>query len=162
MAMSSAIKLDEGQYAQLRDELTVVLKEKLDADIKANWSAIEEFVLRRLDEAIGRRSLFLPSIATMTDPPKYHAWQSEERRRAFTKKIYRTPIWALGLDPRSYNCLKNDDIEFIGDLVRKTRGELLRIPNFGRISLKKTEKALKKLGVSLKPSPKLGDPVPAK
>ena len=33
------------------------------------------------------------------------------------------------------NCLKNDNIIYIGDLVQKSEGEMLRTPNFGRKSL---------------------------
>jgi DNA-directed RNA polymerase subunit alpha len=41
----------------------------------------------------------------------------------------------LELSVRSQNCLKNDNIIYIGDLVRKTEGEMLKTPNFGRKSL---------------------------
>ena len=41
----------------------------------------------------------------------------------------------LELSVRSMNCLKNDNITYIGDLVQKTEGEMLRTPNFGRKSL---------------------------
>ncbi len=38
----------------------------------------------------------------------------------------------LELSVRSANCLKNDNIIYIGDLVQKTEAEMLRTPNFGR------------------------------
>jgi DNA-directed RNA polymerase subunit alpha len=41
----------------------------------------------------------------------------------------------LELSVRSANCLKNDNIIYIGDLVQKTEAEMLRTPNFGRKSL---------------------------
>ncbi|RZI98014.1 MAG: DNA-directed RNA polymerase subunit alpha, partial [Brevundimonas sp.] len=41
----------------------------------------------------------------------------------------------LELSVRSANCLKNDNIVYIGDLIQKTEGEMLRTPNFGRKSL---------------------------
>ena len=37
----------------------------------------------------------------------------------------------LELSVRSANCLKNDEIIYIGDLVQKTESEMLRTPNFG-------------------------------
>ena len=40
----------------------------------------------------------------------------------------------LELSVRSANCLKNDNIVYIGDLVQKTEQEMLRTPNFGRKS----------------------------
>jgi DNA-directed RNA polymerase subunit alpha len=41
----------------------------------------------------------------------------------------------LELSVRSQNCLKNDNITYIGDLVVKTENEMLKTPNFGRKSL---------------------------
>ena len=41
----------------------------------------------------------------------------------------------LELSVRSANCLKNDNIVYIGDLIQKTEAEMLRTPNFGRKSL---------------------------
>ena len=43
---------------------------------------------------------------------------------------------------RSANCLKNDNIFYIGDLVQKTEGEMLRTPNFGRKSLDEIKESL--------------------
>jgi DNA-directed RNA polymerase subunit alpha len=45
------------------------------------------------------------------------------------------------------NCLKNDNIIYIGDLVQKTEGEMLRTPNFGRKSLNEIKEVLS--GMSL-------------
>ena len=51
-------------------------------------------------------------------------------------KIYLRKVDELELSVRSMNCLKNDNIIYIGDLVQKTEPEMLRTPNFGRKSLK--------------------------
>ncbi len=48
----------------------------------------------------------------------------------------------LELSVRSANCLKNDNIVYIGDLVRKTESEMLRTPNFGRKSLNEIKEVL--------------------
>ena len=53
----------------------------------------------------------------------------------------------LELSVRSMNCLKNDGINYIEDLVQKTAVELLRTPNFGRKSLNEIIEALKMLGL---------------
>ncbi len=45
----------------------------------------------------------------------------------------------LELSVRSANCLKNDNIIYIGDLVQKTEAEMLRTPNFGRKSLERDQ-----------------------
>ena len=53
----------------------------------------------------------------------------------------------LELSVRSMNCLKNDNIIYIGDLVQKTEPEMLRTPNFGRKSLNEIKEVLS--GMSL-------------
>ena len=55
----------------------------------------------------------------------------------------------LELSVRSANCLKNDNIVYIGDLIQKTEGEMLRTPNFGRKSLNEIKEVLASMGLSL-------------
>jgi hypothetical protein len=50
---------------------------------------------------------------------------------------------------RSANCLKNDNIVYIGDLVQKTEAEMLRTPNFGRKSLNEIKEVLAQMGLHL-------------
>merc|ERR1711975_138606 len=55
----------------------------------------------------------------------------------------------LELSVRSANCLKNDNIVYIGDLVQKTEPEMLRTPNFGRKSLNEIKEVLKMMSLEL-------------
>jgi DNA-directed RNA polymerase subunit alpha len=55
----------------------------------------------------------------------------------------------LELSVRSANCLKNDNIVYIGDLVQKTEAEMLRTPNFGRKSLNEIKEVLAQMGLHL-------------
>ena len=55
----------------------------------------------------------------------------------------------LELSVRSANCLKNDNIVYIGDLVQKTEAEMLRTPNFGRKSLNEIKEVLAGMGLHL-------------
>ena len=55
----------------------------------------------------------------------------------------------LELSVRSANCLKNDNIVYIGDLVQKTEAEMLRTPNFGRKSLNEIKEVLSQMGLRL-------------
>ncbi len=55
----------------------------------------------------------------------------------------------LELSVRSANCLKNDNIVYIGDLVQKTETEMLRTPNFGRKSLNEIKEVLTPMGLHL-------------
>jgi DNA-directed RNA polymerase subunit alpha len=63
---------------------------------------------------------------------------------AFLKKVDE-----LELSVRSANCLKNDNIVYIGDLVQKTEAEMLRTPNFGRKSLNEIKEVLAQMGLHL-------------
>ena len=55
----------------------------------------------------------------------------------------------LELSVRSANCLKNDNIVYIGDLVLRTEPEMLRTPNFGRKSLNEIREVLKVMDLEL-------------
>src|SRR6266480_4910893 len=63
---------------------------------------------------------------------------------AFLKKVDE-----LELSVRSANCLKNDNIVYIGDLVQKSEAEMLRTPNFGRKSLNEIKEVLAQMGLHL-------------
>jgi len=75
----------------------------------------------------------------------------EEERPAelpFNKNLLRK-VDELELSVRSANCLKNDNIIYIGDLVQKTEAEMLRTPNFGRKSLNEIKEVLSQMGLHL-------------
>ncbi|CAN1490655.1 MAG: DNA-directed RNA polymerase subunit alpha [Caulobacter sp.] len=55
----------------------------------------------------------------------------------------------LELSVRSANCLKNDNIVYIGDLIQKTEAEMLRTPNFGRKSLNEIKEVLAGMNLHL-------------
>ncbi len=55
----------------------------------------------------------------------------------------------LELSVRSANCLKNDNIVYIGDLVQKSESDMLRTPNFGRKSLNEIKEVLTNMGLHL-------------
>lgn len=59
----------------------------------------------------------------------------------------------LELSIRAYNCLKNEGIETLRELVAKTELELIRTPNFGRVSLKEVVDMLAEFGLSLSGKP---------
>ena len=63
-------------------------------------------------------------------------------------EVLNRSVEELELSVRSYNCLKNANIQTIGDLVQKTEGEMLRTKNFGRKSLNEIKEILSGLGLS--------------
>lgn len=66
----------------------------------------------------------------------------------FNKHLLRK-VDELELSVRSANCLKNDNIIYIGDLVQKSEAEMLRTPNFGRKSLNEIKEVLAQMGLHL-------------
>jgi DNA-directed RNA polymerase subunit alpha len=72
------------------------------------------------------------------------AGDSNQLNRYLLKKVDE-----LELSVRSANCLKNDNIIYIGDLVQKTEAEMLRTPNFGRKSLNEIKEVLSSMGLRL-------------
>ena len=65
----------------------------------------------------------------------------------FNKNLLRK-VDELELSVRSANCLKNDNIIYIGDLVLKSEAEMLRTPNFGRKSLNEIKEVLSQNGAA--------------
>ncbi len=78
--------------------------------------------------------------------------EEEEEVTAEEKAVYeklRLPISELELSVRSANCLKEANIDTIGELVRKSESELLGFRNFGKKSLTEINDLLKAMGLSL-------------
>ncbi len=65
----------------------------------------------------------------------------------FNKNLLKS-IDELELSVRSYNCLKNERISYVGDLAVKTESEMLKTSNFGRKSLNELRDNLKNMGLS--------------
>ena len=63
--------------------------------------------------------------------------------------IFISSVDNLELSLRSMNALKFLNINYIGDLVTKSEGEILRVPNFGRKSFNEVKKVLRELGLHL-------------
>jgi len=63
--------------------------------------------------------------------------------------VFLAAVDELELSVRAANCLKNEKIVYIGDLVQKTEAEMLRIPNFGRRSLNEIKEVLAGMGLHI-------------
>ncbi|MBF0157991.1 MAG: DNA-directed RNA polymerase subunit alpha [Magnetococcales bacterium] len=74
--------------------------------------------------------------------------RDEDTRKKWNPNLFRK-VDELELSVRSANCLKNDEIVYIGDLVQKTEAEMLRTPNFGRKSLNEIKELLEEMGLGL-------------
>jgi len=82
------------------------------------------------------------------EPRPVQQQEQEVGELPFNRNLLRK-VDELELSVRSANCLKNDNIVYIGDLVQKTEGEMLRTPNFGRKSLNEIKEVLQQMGLSL-------------
>jgi len=82
------------------------------------------------------------------DDPKEVEQKPQIVEPEFNKNLLKK-VDELELSVRSMNCLKNDNIIYIGDLVQKTEPEMLRTPNFGRKSLNEIKEVLSSMSLYL-------------
>ena len=82
------------------------------------------------------------------DEPQADSAKEEEEELPFNKNLLKK-VEELELSVRSANCLKNDNIVYIGDLVQKSESDMLRTPNFGRKSLNEIKEVLSMMGLHL-------------
>jgi DNA-directed RNA polymerase subunit alpha len=82
------------------------------------------------------------------DEPQQIRAEEPQDDLPFNRNLLRK-VDELELSVRSANCLKNDNIVYIGDLVQKSEQEMLRTPNFGRKSLNEIKEVLTSMGLGL-------------
>ena len=116
--------------------------DKLTMEVETNGSISAEDAL-----AYSAR-IFQDQLAMFVnfDEPQEVAINEAPKEPEFNRNLLRK-VDELELSVRSMNCLKNDNIIYIGDLVQKSEGEMLRTPNFGRKSLNEIKEILN--GMSL-------------
>ena len=81
-------------------------------------------------------------------PPSAVAIEEDRSDMMINRNLLKK-VEELELSVRSANCLKNDNIIYIGDLVQKSEAEMLRTPNFGRKSLNEIKEVLNSMGLKL-------------
>jgi DNA-directed RNA polymerase alpha subunit len=86
-------------------------------------------------------------LALGLDVPEWPPADLEEAAQRAAKLFER--VADLELSVRSANCLKNDGVVYVGELVQKSEAELLRTPNFSRKSLAEIKELLAQLGLHL-------------
>ena len=116
--------------------------DKLVIDIETNGSIDPE-------EAVKRAATILQQqIAVFVDIEKEAYVEPEETKDEIDPVLLR-PVDDLELTVRSANCLKAENIYYIGDLVLRTEVELLKTPNLGKKSLTEIKDVLASKGLSL-------------
>jgi DNA-directed RNA polymerase subunit alpha len=116
--------------------------DKLVMDIETN-GAIEP------EEAVRYAARVLVEQLSVFADLKGMAPQMEERKATQIDPILLRPVDDLELTVRSANCLKAENIYYIGDLIQRTETELLKTPNLGRKSLNEIKEVLASRGLTL-------------
>lgn len=131
-------KVDNARVGQTTDY------DKLQLDLTTNGSVTPEDAV-----ALAARILQdqLQLFINFEEPSKEVVEESRDEL-PFNRNLLRK-VDELELSVRSANCLKNDNIIYIGDLVQKTEADMLRTPNFGRKSLNEIKEVLSQMGLHL-------------
>lgn len=116
--------------------------DKLVMDIETN-GAIEP------EEAVCHAARILVEQLSVFADLKGTAVEVEEPRAPQVDPILLRPVDDLELTVRSANCLKAENIYYIGDLIQRTETELLKTPNLGRKSLNEIKEVLASKGLTL-------------
>ena len=118
--------------------------DKLIMDVETNGSISPEdavsLAARILQDQV---QVFINFEETIVKPE-----QEKEVEQGFNAILLKK-VDELELSVRSANCLKNDNIHYIGDLIKKSEREMLRTPNFGRKSLNEIKAVLSDMGLKL-------------
>ena len=77
------------------------------------------------------------------------AASDEASEEASLKEILSRPISTLDLSVRASNCMSEQEIATVAELVRRSKDDLLQVKNFGKTSLREIEKKLKELNLEL-------------
>jgi len=119
--------------------------DKLTVDIETNGAITPEDSM-----ALAARILQdqLQLFVNFEEPKAAQPVEEVDDELEFNRNLLRK-VDELELSVRSANCLKNDNIVYIGDLVQKTEAEMLRTPNFGRKSLNEIKEVLAQMGLHL-------------
>ncbi|CAM4433238.1 MAG: DNA-directed RNA polymerase subunit alpha [Legionellaceae bacterium] len=118
--------------------------DKLVIDLETNGTIEPEEAIRRAATILQQQ---LSVFVELKDEKEERASKNEERPE-FDPILLR-PVDDLELTVRSANCLKAENIYFIGDLVQKTESELLKTPNLGKKSLTEIKSVLASRTLSL-------------
>ena len=119
--------------------------DKLTMDILTDGSLLP-------DEALAYAAKILKEqmkIYISFDEEVHKAQEPEEEAKPDIRELLNITIDELNLSVRAANCLKNADINYVGDILRNKEQDLLKIKNFGRKSLDEIKQVLDGMGLHL-------------
>lgn len=128
-------KIDDSRVGQVTDY------DKLSLDIETDGTIDPETAVGLAARILQDQLQLFISFEEVEEAPA-----EEEEQLSFDRNLLRK-VDELELSVRSQNCLKNDNVVYIGDLVQKSEAEMLRTPNFGRKSLNEIKEVLANMGL---------------
>jgi DNA-directed RNA polymerase subunit alpha len=131
-------KVDNSRVGQVTDH------DKLSIEVTTNGAVTP-------DDAVALAARILQDqlkLFVNFEEPQEVEQEEEKDELPFNRNLLRK-VEELELSVRSANCLKNDNIIYIGDLVLKSESDMLRTPNFGRKSLNEIKEVLSQMGLHL-------------
>ena len=131
-----AYKVDSARVEQRTD------LDKLIIDLETNGTLDPEEAIRRAATILQQQVAVFVDLESEKEP------EPEEHEDEIDPILLR-PVDDLELTVRSANCLKAENIYYIGDLIRRTEVELLKTPNLGKKSLTEIKDVLASRGLSL-------------
>lgn len=131
-----ACKIDSARVEQRTD------LDKLIIDLETNGTIDPEEAIRRAATILQQQVAVFVDLESEAEP------EPEEQEDEIDPILLR-PVDDLELTVRSANCLKAENIYYIGDLIRRTEVELLKTPNLGKKSLTEIKDVLASRGLSL-------------
>ena len=118
--------------------------DRLTMEIKTNGTIIPEDAVALAGRIISDQASYFVNFEEEEEVKEVEKLSEPQLNPNLLRKVDE-----LELSVRSANCLKNDNILYIGDLVLKTENEMLRTPNFGRKSLNEIREVLSEMGLGL-------------
>ena len=122
--------------------------DKLELTVKTNGSVTPEDAIAFAARILTDQLLV---FINFEDPAQVNAQTDEDKAKdalPFDPKLLKH-VDELELSVRANNCLKNDKINWLGELVQKTEADMLKTPNFGRKSLNEIKNQLESMGLGL-------------
>lgn len=136
---SVAYKVENARVGQITDY------DKLIFEIETNGAITPKDAIAVAAKILQEQlNVFITFDVAKYDEP---AKTASDEDSSFNRNLLKT-IDELELSVRSYNCLKNENIIYVGDLVIRTEGEMLKTANFGRKSLNELKENLSSMGLS--------------
>jgi len=120
--------------------------DKLVLDIETNGAVAPEEAVRAAARILVEQ---LAVFAQLEGAEAFDFGSSPARNTQQFDPILLRPVDELELTVRSANCLKAENIYYIGDLIQRTENELLKTPNLGRKSLNEIKEVLASRGLTL-------------